>query len=294
MTDGEAEEIFQHHDRYAKSLRWRPLAPLLHNLDIPRTEHIAKGTTIVRTAREWCRSIRSADGKESAHCDVVNGGTDQMAYLVFPPQSLAVAEAAIEDYRRRLYPFQQREQLFRDSVGPPLKIKPSKRVIANIDLLKCLASGPTHHLLLRSLQIRVWRHLHNRKTRHNLHLQHPRSPRYHAHRLLQNQFNLRTVIQITPRQPLLIARLCQPLFHSPPRIAPADYRHHLRSFGQSQLPLPALSKIRRLAISKLQSAFHLWNVIFTPSMMILRRRSAPNSHPYRLMSLKGLLSLRTK
>jgi hypothetical protein len=56
------------------------------------------GTTAERMAREWCRSIRSADGTESAQCDVVNGGIDQMAYLVFLPQSFDVAEPAIKEY----------------------------------------------------------------------------------------------------------------------------------------------------------------------------------------------------
>ncbi|KAI2497152.1 hypothetical protein MHU86_17355 [Fragilaria crotonensis] len=79
-------------------------------------------------------------GKSSAQCDVVNGGLDQLPYLLFTPPYTEAATLALEDYRRRLYPFTQREAQFRENVGPPPYIQFSKSVIANLDFIKRLSA----------------------------------------------------------------------------------------------------------------------------------------------------------
>ena len=87
------------------------------------------------------RSIKDLDGTSSAQCDVVNGGLDQLPYLLFTPPYTEAATVALEDYRRRLYPFTQREDQFRENVGPPPYIHFSKSVIANLDFIKHLSSN---------------------------------------------------------------------------------------------------------------------------------------------------------
>ena len=106
---------------------------MLSNLDLPRKEHNSDGTSIERTTREWARNIVPSDGTY-AHFDVVNGGTDQKCYLRFPPHHQEVANGALEEYRKRHYPFTQREARFRSDIGPPPTIHLSKHVIANLEL----------------------------------------------------------------------------------------------------------------------------------------------------------------
>ena len=146
MSGDEASTLFASHDSYVKALNWLPLSPLLSNLDRVRKEHYADGTVKERTTRDWAKSIHTLDGSEYAQCDVVNGGTDRLCYLLFPPKDKEAATEALEEYRRRLYPFTQREAKFREDVGPPPIIQYSKRVIANLDFIQRLsASGATNH-----------------------------------------------------------------------------------------------------------------------------------------------------
>ena len=97
MNDTDAEDLFKTHDVHVKSLRWLPLFPLISNLDKPRKEYNPDGSSIERSTREWARSIKNLEGSGLAQCDVVNGGTDQLCYLLFTPEH---AEAA-EEYRTR-------------------------------------------------------------------------------------------------------------------------------------------------------------------------------------------------
>ena len=146
MSVDEASTLFASHDSYVKALNWLPLSPLLTNLDRPRKEHNADGTVTERSTREWARKNRTLDGSEYAQCDVVNGGTDQLCYLLFPPKDKEAATQALEAYRRRLYPFIQRKAQFRADVGPPPVIQYSKRVIANLDFIQRLSTpGETNH-----------------------------------------------------------------------------------------------------------------------------------------------------
>ncbi|KAI2491347.1 hypothetical protein MHU86_23201 [Fragilaria crotonensis] len=129
---------------------------LLSNLDRPRKEYQPDGSFIERTTREWARSIKDLDGKSSAQCDVVNGGLDQLPYLLFTPPYTEAATLALEDYRRRLYPFTQREAQFRENVGPPPYIQFSKSVIANLDFIKRLSATKHSSSPLLHPKIRKW------------------------------------------------------------------------------------------------------------------------------------------
>ena len=141
MTDEQAAQLFQTHDTYVKGIQWISLSPLLTNLDKPRVEHYQDGTTKERTTREWAREIRSLDGKTSAWCDVVNGGMDQLAYLVFPPSHGEAAYKAFEEYRTQLYPFRQREARYRQKVGNASSTVYNQKVIANLDFLLQLSAS---------------------------------------------------------------------------------------------------------------------------------------------------------
>ena len=138
MSKEDAVELFQTHDTYVKALRWISLSPLLSNLDRPRTEHLEDGSQIERTTREWARSIMN--GPASAKCDVVNGGTDQKAYLLFPPESGDAVYIALQGYRQSLYPFTLREARYREQVGPATSVQLSTKVIANLDFMKKLST----------------------------------------------------------------------------------------------------------------------------------------------------------
>ena len=140
MSAEDADDLFQTHDTHVKSLRWLSLSPLLKNLDKPRKEHHSKGVVIERSTREWAKNIKTLDGSGYANCDVVNGGTDQIAYLLFSPQHESAASAALEQYRRLLYPFTQREAQFRTRIGPPPVVHLSTSVIANLEFIKRLSS----------------------------------------------------------------------------------------------------------------------------------------------------------
>jgi hypothetical protein len=141
MSDAEASTLFESHDSFVKDLNWLPLFPLLSNLDRVGKEYNTDGTVMERTTREWARSIKTLDGSSYAQCDDVNGGTDQRCYLLFPPKDKEAAQQDLDDYRRRLYPFTQREEKFCKDVGPPPVVHLSNRVIANLDFIKHLSSG---------------------------------------------------------------------------------------------------------------------------------------------------------
>ena len=138
MSKEDAVALFQTHDTYVKALQWISLSPLIFNLDRPRTEHLPDGSKIERTTREWARSIMN--GSTSAKCDVVNGRTDQKAYLLFPPESGDVVYIALQEYRQSLYPFTLREARYREKVGPPTSVQFSPKVIANLEFMKKLST----------------------------------------------------------------------------------------------------------------------------------------------------------
>ncbi|KAI2500342.1 hypothetical protein MHU86_14150 [Fragilaria crotonensis] len=144
MSREQAMSLFEKHDSYIKALRFVALSPMINNLDTIRTEYFQDGTKVERSVRDWAATIMSPDGTESAHCDVVNGGYDQKSFLLMPPQYEATVRSAFEDYRRRIFPFTQREERFRENIGPPPSvIHIDSKVMANLQFLEKLSSSTT-------------------------------------------------------------------------------------------------------------------------------------------------------
>jgi hypothetical protein len=141
MPDDKVTDFFHQHDIYCKDLKSHPLTPLLRNLDKGRKEYNPDGTiSIERTTREWALSL--TDDKSEFHFDVVNGGPDQLAYLLFPSKHAALAVAHVDAYRKRLYPRRRREDQFKKDVGPPpTTVHLSHRVIANLEFMERLCSN---------------------------------------------------------------------------------------------------------------------------------------------------------
>ena len=140
MTDDKVNEFFHQHDIYCKDLRSHPLTPLLRNLDKARKEYNPDGSlSIERTTREWARSL--TDDQSKFHFDVVNGGLDQLAYLIFPSTHATLAAAHVDSYKKRLYRRRQREDQFKKDVGPPTTVHLSRRVIANLEFMERLCAN---------------------------------------------------------------------------------------------------------------------------------------------------------
>ena len=140
MPDDKVIEFFKHHDAYCKNLRSHPLSPLLRNIDKPRKEYNPNGSlSVERTAREWARSLKP-NNTDPGHFDVVNGGKDQLAYLIFPSHLADIAAQHVTTYRTRLYPRRKREDQFKADAGPPTTVHLSKRVIANLEFMERLCS----------------------------------------------------------------------------------------------------------------------------------------------------------
>jgi hypothetical protein len=145
MSKEQATTLFEKHDSYIKALCFISLSPMINNLDTLRTEYFPDGTTIERAVRDWATTITSSDEKEPVHCDVVNGGYDQKSYLLMAPQHEATVKIAFEEYRRRIFPFTQREERFRETIGPPPSvIHVDSKVLANLQFLDKLSSSTTN------------------------------------------------------------------------------------------------------------------------------------------------------
>jgi hypothetical protein len=141
MPDDKVIGFFKQHDVYCKNLRSHPLSPLLRNLDKPRKEFNPNGSlSIERTAREWAKSLKP-NNSEPGHFDVVNGGPDQLAYLIFPSQFSDIAAQHVNTYRTRLYPRRKREDRFKADAGPPTTVHLSRRVIANLEFMEKFCSS---------------------------------------------------------------------------------------------------------------------------------------------------------
>ena len=130
MSTEQIQTVFAKHDAYVKSLRMIPLAPFITNIDTLRSEHFPNGTTKERSTREWCLSLTEVDSTTSIKCDVVNGGYDQKAYMLVPPQHYERVLSEFSDYKGRVFPFRQREERFRSSIGrPPAVIEITRQKI---------------------------------------------------------------------------------------------------------------------------------------------------------------------
>ena len=64
----------------------------------------------------------------SMKCDVVNGGYDQKAYLLVPPQNEMLVKKELEDYKTKVFPFAQGEARFCETIGLPPVIHISTKV----------------------------------------------------------------------------------------------------------------------------------------------------------------------
>jgi hypothetical protein len=96
MPDDKVIAFFKQHDAYCKNLRSHPLSPLLRNLDKPRKEYNPNGSlSTERTAREWAWSLKP-NNTDPGHFDVVNGGPDQLAYLIFPSELTDIAAQHVQ------------------------------------------------------------------------------------------------------------------------------------------------------------------------------------------------------
>ncbi|KAI2514050.1 hypothetical protein MHU86_434 [Fragilaria crotonensis] len=102
---------------------------------MPRSEQFPNGTTKERSTREWCLSLTEEDSTTSIKCDVVNGGYDQKAYMLVPPRHYKRVLSEFSNYKSRVFPFRQREERFRSSIGrPPAVIEISTRQKINDSL----------------------------------------------------------------------------------------------------------------------------------------------------------------
>ena len=141
MPDDKVIAFFKQHDAYCKNLCSHPLSPLLRNLDKPRKEYNPNGSlSTERTAREWAWSLKPSN-TDPGHFDVVNGGPDQLAYLIFPSELADIAAQHVATYRTRLYPRRKREEQFKADAGPPTTVHLSRRVIANLEFMERLCSS---------------------------------------------------------------------------------------------------------------------------------------------------------
>ena len=141
MTAEQATKLFETHDQFMKALKSAPLFPFLSNLDTTRTEILPNGETINRSTRDWALSIKTEGGDNFAHCDVVNGGLDQKAYLLFPGKHEATALQALAAYKRRIFPFQEREARVRENIGPPLTINVNSKLTANLNFMETISAS---------------------------------------------------------------------------------------------------------------------------------------------------------
>jgi hypothetical protein len=140
MTREKVIKLFETHDQYIKALKFIPLYPRLTNLDTLRIEHLEDGKTVKRSTREWASSIKLADGTD-AKCDVVNGGLDQKAYLLFPGKHEEAVKKAWDEYKQRVFPFNEREARYRENIGPPLTIHINPKLVANLSFMDELPSS---------------------------------------------------------------------------------------------------------------------------------------------------------
>jgi hypothetical protein len=136
MPDEKVTAFFKQHDVYCKNLRSLSLSPLLRNLDKPRKEYNPNGSlSTERTTRAWAQSLKP-NNTDPIKFDVVNGGPDQLAYLIFPSQYADIAAQHVATYRNRLYPRRKREDKFKEDAGPPTVVHLSHRVIANLEFME--------------------------------------------------------------------------------------------------------------------------------------------------------------
>ena len=134
-------KYFEAHKEHMRTLRMICLAPMVTNLDREREEFLPDGNTCRRTPREWAMALTVSTGA-NAKCDIVNGGSDRLAYLLVPKQHYDEIAAEASQYKMRISPLEQRETRYRDRIpGLPAVIRVDISVQAALDRLDLLSSA---------------------------------------------------------------------------------------------------------------------------------------------------------
>ena len=147
MTNVQVENQFLFHEKWLRSLKASPMAPLVFHLDQQRIEYCDDGSIIERSAREWAATLTYPDGTP-ALCDVVNGTRDKKAYFLTPAPFDLQGQKHLKQYRSRLSPPSHREARFRDSVPDlPDVIHIQTEIASNVSFLtNLLTSDKWQHL----------------------------------------------------------------------------------------------------------------------------------------------------
>jgi hypothetical protein len=128
------------HKDHMKNLRMIGLLPIVTSLDKARDEFLPDGSTLRHTPREWAMALTISTG-QNARCDIVNGGSGRLAYLLVPRQFNDEISAAAPQYKMRSSPLEQRKVHFRDAIpGLPTVIQVDTSVQAALDRLELLSS----------------------------------------------------------------------------------------------------------------------------------------------------------
>ena len=142
MTEQQIENHFMVHQKWARSLKLFPLAPIVvFHLDQQRNEYCSDGSVIKCSTREWAMTLKQPGGTP-ALCDVVNGTSDKKALVLVPDHYADHAKEELRQYRARLSPPSHREARFRDSVPDlPDVIHIQTAIESNVSFLDTLFSA---------------------------------------------------------------------------------------------------------------------------------------------------------
>jgi hypothetical protein len=141
MPPEQVKRHFEVHSNWSRSLTPISLVPKIYHLDQQRVEYFDNGTILKRSTRDWALSLTLENGK-SAHCDVVNGGSDRKATLACPHSFLAQAHIQWKAYKSRLNPPSHREARYVNSIaGLPDLQNISIEITPNVSVLDQLSAA---------------------------------------------------------------------------------------------------------------------------------------------------------
>jgi hypothetical protein len=138
MEPEQAKRHFEVHQKWSRSLKTITPAPKISHLNQQRVEYFDNGTILKRSTLEWVLSLTLVENGQSAHCDVVNGGTDRKATLVCPESYMEQANKEWRQYKSRLNPPNRRESRYRESVSglPDFSLIHSIEIETNVSMLE--------------------------------------------------------------------------------------------------------------------------------------------------------------
>ena len=141
LSNDQLTKYFNTHADYVKSLKPISLAPFVTNLDTVREEFYPNGEVLKRTTRDWATSIAVPSTGASARCDIVNGGSDNLATLLVPRHVFAEVQAEVSKYKLRINPLSRREARFLDNIpGLPAVIHIDLSVQQSLDCLELMST----------------------------------------------------------------------------------------------------------------------------------------------------------